>query len=149
MVALAVGAGAHRHHVGSGAGLRHRQRADMLAGDQLRQIAALLRLVAVPAELIDAQIGMRAVGQADRRGSARHLLHRHAMREIAETGAAPLLFDGNAEKPERAELWPQLARKGIGAVDLVGARRDLVLGKIAHGVAQHVDVAAEAEIETG
>ena len=39
-VALLVGAGAHRHHVGAGARLRHRQRADMLAGNQFRQIAA-------------------------------------------------------------------------------------------------------------
>ena len=39
-VALTVGAGAHRHDVGAGARLRHRQRADMLAGDQFRQIAA-------------------------------------------------------------------------------------------------------------
>ena len=42
-VALSVGAGAHRDDVGAGARLRHRQRADMLAGNQLRQISALLR----------------------------------------------------------------------------------------------------------
>ena len=72
---------------------------------------------------------MRAVGQADRGGGARNLLHRHAMGEIAEARAAPLLFDRDAEKTERAELRPQLARKAVGAVDLVGARRDLVLGE--------------------
>ena len=92
---------------------------------------------------------MRAVGQADRGGGARNLLHRHAMGEIAEPGAAQFLFDGDAEEAERAELRPQLARKAVGAVDLVGVGRDLVLGESAHRVAQHVDIAAEAEIEAG
>ena len=83
-VALAVGARAHRHHVGAGARLRHRQRADVLAGNQLGQIFAFLFGTAVAAELVDAEVGMRAVGQADRGGGARDLLHRHAMREIAQ-----------------------------------------------------------------
>src|SRR5581483_1384513 len=71
------------------------------------------------------------------------------MREIAEAGAAQLLLDGDAKQAEFAELWPQLARKRIGAVDLAGERRDLVLGKCPHRVAQHVEVAAEAEIKAG
>ena len=33
------------------------------------------------------------------------------------------------KQPELAELRPQLARKAVGAVDLGGVRRDLVLGK--------------------
>ena len=37
----------------------------MLAGDQLRQIARLLRLVAVAHDLVDAEVGVRAVGEAD------------------------------------------------------------------------------------
>ena len=69
-VTLLLGAGAHRDYVGAGARLGHRQRADMLAGDQLRQIFVLLRIGAVAADLIDAEIGMRAVGQADRGGCA-------------------------------------------------------------------------------
>ncbi len=92
---------------------------------------------------------MRPVGQADRGGAARDLLHRHAMGEIAEARAAPLLFDRDAEETERAELRPQLARKAVGAVDLVGARRDIVLGESAHGIAQHFKIAAQAEIEAG
>ena len=38
-VALLVGAQLHADDVGAGVGLAHRQRADMLAGDQLRQVA--------------------------------------------------------------------------------------------------------------
>ena len=148
-VALLVRAGRHRDHVGAGADLRHRQRADMLAGDQLRQVFALLRVGAVAADLVDAEIGMRAVGQPDRAGGARNLLHRHAMLEIAEPGPAPLLLDRDAVHAERAELGPELAREGVGAVDLVGARRDLVGGEAAHAVAQQVGGLAEVEIEAG
>ena len=90
---------------------------------------------------------MRAVGQADRGRGARDLLHRDAMREIAQPGAAVLLLDGDAEQAELAHLRPQIAREGVGAVDLVGARRDLVGREAAHAVAQHVGGLAEAEIE--
>ena len=121
----------------------------MLAGNELWQITAPLLVAAVAADLVDAQVRMRAVGQADRGAGARNLLHGDAMGEIAEPRPAPLLLDRDAEEPELAELRPQLPRKAVGAVDLGGVRRDLVLGKSAHRVAQHVDVAAEAEIETG
>ena len=70
---------------------------------------------------------MRAVGQADRRRGARNLLHGHAMGEIAQPCPAPFLLDRDAEKPELAELRPQLARKFVGAVDFGGARRNLGL----------------------
>ena len=83
----------------------------MLAGDQLRQIVALLRVAAVAADLVDAEIRMRAVGQADRAGGAADLLHGHAVREIAEAGAAELLLDGDAVQAELAELRPQIARE--------------------------------------
>ena len=52
-VALLLGAQLHRHDIGAGARLAHGQRADVLAGDELRQILALLRLGAVAADLVD------------------------------------------------------------------------------------------------
>src|SRR5277367_3846047 len=58
-----------RIDVRAGVGLGHRQCADMLARDQLRQITQLLLGTAVSPDLIDAKIGMRAVGKADRRRS--------------------------------------------------------------------------------
>src|SRR5215472_8637235 len=70
------------------------------------------------------------------------------MREIAEPGAAPFFFHGNSEQSQRPELWPQLAGKGVGAVDIVGARRNLVFREVTHGVAKHFDIAAKAEIES-
>ncbi len=65
-VALALGAGGHRDDVRARVRLRHRQRADMLAGDEFGQIARLLRVIAVAHDLVDAEVGMRAVGQPDR-----------------------------------------------------------------------------------
>ena len=76
-----------------------------------------------------------------------NFLHGDAMLEVAEPGAAPFLLDGDAVEAELAELGPEVAREGIAAVDLVGARRDLVGGKAAHALAQHVGGFAEAEVE--
>src|SRR6185437_4688537 len=106
----------------------------MLAGDKLRQIAALLRLAAVAADLVDAEIGMGAVGETDRGRGAADLLHRDAVGEIAHAGAAMLLLDGDAVEPERTHLGPELAREAVIAVDLGGERRDLIRSEIAHRV---------------
>ena len=137
----------HRHDIGARARLRHGERADVLAADQLRQIAPLLLLVAVQSQLVDAQVRVRSIAQADGRRGPRDLLHRHRMREIAEAGAAVLGCDGEAEKAEIAQFPPQIARKQVAAVDLAGARRKALLreapGLIAHGI----DHLAQAEIE--
>ena len=146
-VAPLLGAGPHRHHVRPGARLRHRERPDMLAGDELGQVSPLLRVRAVAGDLVDAQVGMRPVRQADRGGGARHLLHCHAMGEVAEAEAAVLLLDRDAVEPERPHLGPEVAREGVGAVDLLGPRRDLLLREAAHAVADRLGGLAQAEIE--
>src|SRR5829696_4218 len=69
------------------------------------------------------------------------------MREVAHAGPAVFLLDRDAVQPERAHLGPQLDREAVGPVDLGGERRDLVLGEIAHAVAQHVDLGAEIVVE--
>src|ERR1700740_2697744 len=107
----------------------------MVARDQFWQIFALLGLAAVAADLVDAEIGMRAVGQADRGGGARNLLDRDAVLEIAEARAAILLLDRDAVQAERADPGPQVPGKQVGAVDVGGAWRDLVGGEVLHGVA--------------
>src|SRR5438445_11542360 len=98
----------------------------MFARNQFRQIFALLRLVAVAADLVDAEVGMRAVGQADRGRGPRHFLHRDAVLEIAEAAAAILLLDGDAVQAERSYFGPEITRELIAAVDFGGARRDLL-----------------------
>src|SRR6185437_5414784 len=123
------------------------QGADMFAGNELGQVFALLQFAAVATKLIDAEVGMRAVGQSDRRGSARNLLHRHAMMQIAEAGTAVFFFDGDPVQAERAHFRPEVAWKDVVAIDLVGARRNTVLRKSRDRPAQHIDIGPETEIE--
>ena len=69
------------------------------------------------------------------------------MREIAESGTAQLRLHGDPEQPELAEPRPEVARKSVLAIDVRGTRCDLRRREFAHGLAQQVDVFAEAEIE--
>ncbi len=71
------------------------------------------------------------------------------MGEIAHRGAAELLLDGDAVQAKFAHLGPELARELVRAVDLGGEWRDLVRRKVAHAVAQLIDIGAEIEIERG
>src|SRR5687768_16582107 len=117
----------------------------MLAGDEPGQVFALLRFGAVAADLVDAQVGMRAVRQADRGRGARDLLHGADLREVAHGAAAVVLLDGHAEQAEAPELAPQVRRKLVRLVDPGGARRDLLGGEVLHRFAQHGDGLAVIE----
>src|SRR5262245_28405885 len=92
---------------------------------------------------------MRAIGEPDGARGTRNLLHRHAVLEIAEPSSPPLLLDRDAVDAEPAEFGPEFARERVGAVDLFGARRDLVGRESPHAVAQQVGGLAEGEIKTG
>src|SRR5258706_15815421 len=119
----------------------------MLARDQFWTFFRFLRFVAVAAQLVDAQVGMRPVGRADRGRCPRNLLDRNAMLEVPEPRAAILLLDGNAVQAELADFRPEVAGKLIALVDLVGARRNLVAREIVHGLADSVRGFAEIEVE--
>src|SRR5260370_27796413 len=119
----------------------------MLARDQFWQIFPLLRFVAVAAQLVHAQAGMRPVGQADRGRRPQTLRDRDAMLEVTEPRAAIFLLDGNAVQPECADFRPEVAGKLIALVDLFGARRNLVARKIVHGLANSVRGFSEIEVE--
>ena len=71
------------------------------------------------------------------------------MLEIAHAGAAVFLLDRDAEQAERR---PSCGHRSSGnslfAVDLGGARRDLVGGETRAPFAQHVGCLAQAEIES-
>ena len=121
----------------------------MLAGDQSGQIAAPLLGIAVTADLVDAQIGMRPVGQADRGRGARDLLHGEAMGDIAEARAAVLFLDRDAVQADRSHLRPQIAWEEVVAVDRGGARRDLLLGESVDRLAQMIEIGAETEVQPG
>jgi hypothetical protein len=149
VVALEVGAQLHRDDVGAGVRLGHRQRADMLAGDQLRQVFRLLFRRAVALDLVDAQVRVRAVGQAHRGRGARDFFHRHDVRQVAHARAAVFLVHRDAEDAELAHLLPQVHRELVGAVDLRGARRDLGLRELLHRFAQRGDVLAVVKGQAG
>ena len=149
VVALFFGAQLHADDVRAGVRLAHRERADMLAGHELRQILLLLRFRAVAMNLVHAQIRMRAVRQPDRRRRARDFFHRDHVRGVAHVRAAVFLGDRHAEHAEIAELLPQVHRELVGVVDFGGARRDFLRREIGERVAQHVDVFAQREIQAG
>ena len=119
-VALLLGLELHRHHVGAGARLGHGERADVLARDQLGQVLALLRVGAVAADLVDAQVGVRAVGQPDRGRAAADLLHGDAVLEIAQPRAAVLLLHRDAVQA-RARRASATAARGNSLVLSISA----------------------------
>ena len=90
---------------------------------------------------------MRAVGETDGAGGAADLLHGDDVLEVAEAEAAVLLGHGHAEQAHLAELGPELARKAVAAVDLVGDRRDAAQGEFADRLAQLVDARTQLEVE--
>ena len=69
------------------------------------------------------------------------------MLQVAKPRAAVFLFHRDAVQPELAHHRPQVTGKLVGLVDLFGARRDVVIGKAVHRIAQHVGGLAEIEIE--
>jgi len=149
MVTLLFGAQFHRDHIGTRPALAHREGSEVFAGDKLWKVAGLLIIIAPTAQLVDAEVRVGAVGEADRGGSAGDLFHRDNMFEIAEAGAAPLLFDSNAEEAEFTHLGQQVARERVRPVDLGSAGRDFVLGKVFHGFADHVRSFTEIEVQRG
>src|SRR3546814_2863402 len=61
----------HRDDVRARSRLRHREAADVLARDQPGQVFGFLFGIAPAADLVDAEVGMRAVAETDRsRGAA-------------------------------------------------------------------------------
>src|ERR1700720_2542560 len=69
------------------------------------------------------------------------------MREVAQAQAAIFLRRGNPVQAEFPHPRPQVARKRVVAVDLRGARSDLVLGENPGAVTDHRGALAEIEVE--
>ena len=113
------------------------------------QVFLLLRLAAVAVDLVDAQVGVRAVRQPDRGRGPRHLFHRDDVRQVAEFGAAVFLLHGHAVQAERSEFLPEIGREQVVAVDRGGPRRDLVGSEGLDRVAQGIDGVAEVEVQAG
>ncbi|MNE16524.1 hypothetical protein D3C80_1094730 [compost metagenome] len=121
----------------------------MLAADQLGQVFGLLRRSAVAVDLVDAQVGVRAVGQADRRRGAADFLDGHHVGQVAHAGAAVLLGNGDAQQAHLTEFLPHVGGEQVVVVDGGGARRQLAGHEGTHLVAQHVDGFTKGEVEAG
>ncbi len=78
----------------------------MLTGNKTRKMLQALRVGTPTADLVDTEIGVRAVGQPDGSRSAGHLFHDHHMLEVAQAEAPKLLLGGDAMKPQRTHLGP-------------------------------------------
>src|SRR5947209_8702412 len=119
----------------------------MPAADQVGKIFALLRLRSVLGKLVDAEVGVRAIRQADGCGRAGNLFHGDDVREIAEVGAAVFFVDRDTQQPEVAELGPYFAGRVVLAIYLRGDGSDFVLGKTAHGLPKERDRLAQIKVQ--
>ena len=136
-------------HIRTGIVFGHGQCAYMLAGTQFGQVALLLFFAAVLADLVDAQVGMGAVGQPHRGGGATDLLHGHAVSQVTQVRAAVLFLHGDAQQAHVTELWPQVCGKQVVQVDLFSAWCNLRLCELKHRIAQHVDVFTQVKVQHG
>src|SRR3546814_6031415 len=99
----------HRDDVRARSRLRHREAADVLARDQPGQVFGFLFGIAPAADLVDAEVGMRAVAETDRSRGAADLLHRDDVIEIAQAEPAIFFLDGDAVESQRAHFGPERA----------------------------------------
>ena len=139
----------HAQHIAARTGLAHGQRAHMLTADQFGQVFLALLFAAVALDLVDTQVAVRAVRQADRRTGAADFLHRDHVRQVTHVGAAVFLADGDAQHAKIAHFLPEVHRELVIGVDRCSAWSDLSLGKFTDGIAQGVNVFTELEVETG
>ena len=133
LVALAAGRRADRPHVRAGLGLGHHEAADQLARGELREVALLLLLRAVPGE--HAADDVDAVDDAgDRHPAARELRDRERIRRQVEPEAAVLLGDAHAEEAHLAQAVDDLLRVGVARLEVMRDRDDLVVDELADDV---------------
>ena len=142
-----LGPGRHRARIGAVVGLGEAKAADDLAGCELRQVFAALRLAA---ELED--------GMHDQRGLHRHggaiagihpldLPRDQSIGDVAEPGAAVLFRDRRAEEAQRSHFLHDCGIEALLAIVEEDARKQLVLGIAARGVAHHAFFRGELAFE--
>ena len=119
----------------------------MVAADQFGQVFLALGIVAVEVDLVDAQVGVGAVGQANGGGGTGDLFHHQGVGQITHIGAAVFFADGDAQYAQITELLPHLQGELVALVHLGGDRRDFLLGEVAHAVTQGDQGFVQAKIE--
>jgi hypothetical protein len=135
LIAIADGVGANALYIRAGTGLGHRQGAESLAADHLRQPLLFLRLRAVATDVGGDDVGVDAVARGDAAEThARELLDEHQGHVGAGTGAAVGFVHVRAQEARGAERIPQLARYEVILLPLLEMRGDFLL----EGAPRHV-----------
>ena len=132
-----LGARHHRARIGAVIGLGQAEAAEQFAGRHLRQIFAALRLGAIGIDRLHGERGLHRHRRAEAGIDPLELARDQPVADIAETGAAVFLGDGRAQQPERAHL---AKNRRVGLAVAIGgddARKQLLLGIVARGVAHH------------
>ena len=90
----------------------------------------------MPDQLVNAEVGVSAVRQADRAGRPADLLHGNAVVHVAEPHPTILLWGGEAVEIEIAHELPEVDVLGemFGGVDGGGVRGDGLLRELVHAL---------------
>ena len=153
VVALEARRGADRRDVGAGIGLGDGDRRDHLSFDRGDEVA-LAQLVG--AELVQRRRRHVRLHRDPHRHpgvvAADDLLEHHRRVRPVEPGAAPLRVVAQSEHPEVAHLLVETFVDPPHLVELAGARRELLVDELAHGLAEElvlgsiVDVAGHGSL---
>ena len=135
-VTVAGRSGPRRRDIRARLGLRQRERDQLLARRETRQPAFLLLLGAGEDDRQRSEL-LHGEDQAARGAGATDLLDGDAERQELATEPAEALGERQRQDVMRSEQRAHVLRELGGPVDLGGARRDLLVGQDAHGVAQH------------
>ena len=147
-VAFLFGAQLHADHIGPGTGLAHGQGTDMVTADQFGQVPGFLLVGTVDNNLVDAQVGVGAVGETDRRRSPGNFLYHNGVGQVAHVGAAVFFVSGNAQQAQIAHFFPQRQGELIAAVDFGGQGGNFFLGKGTGRITERIDSFAQMKIES-
>ena len=134
--------------VGAGARLGQPERGELLAGGEVGQPLLLLLLGAVEEDRHRPERRVRGHRDRDRRVDPRQLFDRDRIGERVGPGAAVLLRERHAHQPELGQLRDQLVREAVLAVELLGGRRDPLLGELANGGADELVLGREVEVHS-
>src|SRR5262245_46182838 len=89
---------------------------------------------------------MRRIGQRGRTAGARDLLDRYGCADAIGAGAAIRFRKRDAHQAQLAHLAERLGWEFAGLVHMACLRRDLLLGELAHRLADHPLLVGQLEI---
>ena len=130
LVAVQLGTGAGRSRVGSSLGFGQPERPERPTGNEVREPAIALFVIAEPEDRIGTEADTGRQGDPHRLIHAPQLLDRNAQRCEVATAATPSLGEHDAEQPEVAHRVHHVDGEVAGAVPLGRVRSDVLLGEV-------------------